>query len=249
MKKLLGLLLVLSVIFFSSCDSEDDPITPPIDETGDIFITSVPAGAQIWVNGTNSGKVTPDSVTDLDAEDYNITLKLEGYYDTTFTVSVTANQVATRNINLVSALTFYSSVRIFETLGTSVDEPSGLDLSSGNAYGVSGADKMDVDIYYSSNGFLVQSAHLNVTNGLTRETKFRVGTGTDLNDGTNSPLVTSGTWTDNIGDRENNYVFLYDDDGHYSKIKITAFGGGTPGNPAWVELSWWYNEITDNVAF
>ncbi|MCJ7553075.1 MAG: hypothetical protein MUO34_04250, partial [Ignavibacteriaceae bacterium] len=57
----------------------------------------------------------------------------------------------------------------------------------------------------------------------------------------------TGTWTDNIGDREANYVFLYDHDGNYSKLKIVNFGGGTPNNPAWVEVQWYYNKtMLDN---
>ncbi len=55
-----------------------------------------------------------------------------------------------------------------------------------------------VDIYYSSNGFLVQSA--NLYTGLIRETDFFVGSSINLFDGEDSPLNSSGTWTNNIGD-------------------------------------------------
>ena len=44
-----------------------------------------------------------------------------------------------------------------------------------------------------------------------------------------------------------NYVFLYDHDGHYSKLKIVNSGGGVPGEPAWVEVQWYYNNtLLDN---
>jgi hypothetical protein len=62
-------------------------------------------------------------------------------------------------------------------------------------------------------------------------------------------LESSGTWTDNIRDTEDNYVFLFDDDGHYSKLKIVNRGGGQPGNPAWVEVQWWYNSLPDDTRF
>lgn len=258
MKNLFALtLLMLSGLILLSCDSTDDPITPTPDPKGSLFVSSIPSGAQIWVNGLNSNKVTPDTVTNLDPAVYNVTLKLQDYNDSTFQVSVSANQTSVvTNVELTSDiyLTSYGPVRIWETIGTTASQPSGLDLSSGNAYGVAGADKGNVDIYYSSTGtggqpFLVQSANLNTTNGLTRETAFRVGSAGTLNDGLDSPLRSSGTWTNNMGDRETNYVFLYDDDGHYSKLKIVSFGGGTPGNPAWVEVEWFYNTTTDDNRF
>lgn len=56
--------------------------------------------------------------------------------------------------------------------------------------------------------FLVQSANLNITHGLTRETAFRIGSAGKLNDVLDSPLRSSETWTNNIGDRETNYAFL-----------------------------------------
>lgn len=250
MKKLMYLtLFLITALILVSCDS-DDPITPA--QPGNIFVSSIPSGAQIWVNGVNSTLVTPDTVKNLNAAVYEITLKLADYNDTTFSVSVSANQTSVvTNVQMVSniILDSFGPVRIWETVGTTAAEPSGLDLSSGMAYGIGATnpDRDKVDIYYTSTGFVVQSA--DISPNMTRVTKFRVGTASDLNDGVDSPLHTAGTWTNNMGDRETNYVFLYDQDGHYSKIKITSFGGGTPGNPAWVELQWFYNKTTDDTRF
>jgi hypothetical protein len=53
-----------------------------------------------------------------------------------------------------------------------------------------------------------------------------------------------------LDDRESNYVFLYDQDGHYSKIKIVSFGGtGTLGDPAWVKVQWYYNNTALDNRF
>jgi hypothetical protein len=246
MKKLSFLLIItLLGLLIASCDSSEDPTSPPAVTEGNIFITSNPAGAQIWIDGITTGLTTPDTVTGVQEGVRNVTLKLQDYKDTTFSISVTAEQTSIVGpIVMVSNIvtTLYGPVRIYETAGTTASEPSGLDLSSGMAYGVSGPNKMDVDIYYSSNGFLVQSAHLNTINGLIRETDFLVGSSGNLFDNEDSPLRSTGTWTDNIGDREANYVFLYDHDGHYSKLKIVDWGGGVPGEPAWVEVQWYYNE-------
>lgn len=216
--------------------------------TGAAFIQSTPVGAEIWVDGVNTGKVTPDTIKSLTAGNHTFTLRQDTYYDTTFTVNVAANGVTTKSVVLTSSVVTYT-VRIWETVGTTASQPSGLDLSTGQALSTSGSDKQKVDIYYSSTGFLIQSAHLNTSQGLTRVTKFRVGTGTNLTDGVNSPDQSSGTWSNSIGDRENNYVFLYDHDGHYSKLKIVGFGGGTPGNPAYVDLQYIYNKVSGDKRF
>jgi hypothetical protein len=245
-------LIAISTLVMVSCDSTTDPTTP--DPQGNLFVSSVPAGAQIWVNGVNTTKVTPDTVKDISTGVKNVTLKLQDYSDTTFTVTVSENQTSVvSNVQLVSniILQSFTPVRIWETTGTNASQPSGLDLSTGMAYGISSVDKDKVDIYYYSNSagtiFLVQSAGNN--SGMTRVTKFRVGSSSVLTDNVDSPLSTAGTWTANMGDRETNYVFLYDNDGNYSKVKISSFGGGTTGNPAWVELQWIYNKTVNDNRF
>jgi hypothetical protein len=233
---------------FTSCDTSDDPITPA--EKGNIFVSSNPAGAQIWLDGTNTLKTTADTIINVNEGVHSITLKLQDYRDTTFSISVTGNQTSvvsnvTLSTNILTQL--FAPVRIYETQGTSASQPSGLDLSTGLAYGVSSAQNGLVDIYYSSTGFLVQSADLYPN--LVRGTDFFVGSGvaTNLFDAEDSPLRSAGTWTNNIGDRQSKYVFLYDHDGHYSKLKIVNWGGGVIGEPAWVEVQWIYNTtLLDN---
>ena len=243
MKKLILLLIIpFAGMLITSCNSTEDPVTPAAK--GNLFLTSNPAGAQIWLDGVNTSKVTPDTAKDLDAAVYSVTLKLTDYNDTTFSISVSSGQTSVvTNIALVSNMmkTLYGPVRIYETTGTTAQQPSGLDLSSGNAWGISSDSSGLVDVYYSSNGFLVQSAHLSPS--LVRETDFLVGNSANLFDEEDSPLRNTGTWTDNINDTETNYVFLYDHDGHYSKLKIVNRGGGVPGEPAWVEVQWYYNDV------
>ena len=249
---LLPLALVLGILIASCSDTTTNP--PPIEETGSIFINSVPAGADIAIDGVSTGKSTPDSVTGVRTGSRSVTLTLSGYRDTTFTVNVVANLQTVKQVTLVSTLsvTFFGPVRIYETSGTSASQPSGIDLSSGNAYGVSGTNNGLVDIYYSTNGtggtpYLVQSADLYPL--LTRRTYFFVGSGTNLDDGEDSPIYPlGGSWTNNMSDRENNYVYLYDEDGNYSKLIITNYSGiGVV--PAWVEVEWYYNNTGADNRF
>ena len=247
MKKIILFLIIpFTALMITSCDSSNDPITPTPE--GNIFISSNPAGAQIWLDGTNTLKTTADTIKSVDVGVHSITLKLQDYKDSTFSISVSDGQTSVvSNVSLVTNIltTLYGPVKIYETIGTSATQPSGLDLSTGLAYGVSSAQNGLVDIYYSSTGFLVQSADLYPN--LIRKTYFFVSSGTNLFDGQDSPLKTTGIWTSNIGDRENNNVFLYDHDGNYSKLKIVNWGGGVIGEPAWVEVQWIYNNtLLDN---
>ncbi len=213
---------------------------------GQLIVESTPAGAEIWLNGNNSGFATPHTFSDLAEGVYEVMLKLTNYADTTINVTVIPGHSEKINIELTPKYEVYGPVRLWETVGTSADQPSGLDLSSGLAYGISSNDKDKVDIYYSSDGFIVRSASDH--SQMTRVTWFKVGQGTDLNDGADSP-VKDDSWTNSMSDRESNYVFLYDNDHNYSKLKIVAWGGGEPGNPAWVEVQWIYNKATDNTKF
>ena len=56
MKSLILLLIIpFTVLLITSCDSGSEPITPKAQ--GNIFLTSNPAGAQIWLDGTNTSKI------------------------------------------------------------------------------------------------------------------------------------------------------------------------------------------------
>jgi len=221
---------------------------------GNIFITSNPAGAQIWLDGINTLQVTPDTIKNLVEDVYNVTLKLTDYNDATFSVSVTSGQTSNpTNVVLVSNImtTLFGLVRIYESAGATTQQPSGLDLSSGMAWGVNSDSSGLVDIYFfsdtSGTTFLVQSADLN--QNLMRVTDFFVGSSDNLFDEEDSPQRNTGTWTDNISDKEANYVFLYDYDGHYSKLKIVNRGGGQPGEPFWVQVQWYYNNTILDKRF
>lgn len=238
-------IIIILVLTLTSCE-EETTSPPPEVKYGSIFIQSNPTGAQIWVDNTNTGKVTPDSIINLSIGNHSITLKLSGFSDTTFTVTIIENTTIMSSVTFPISTQTFGPVRIWETVGTTADQPSGLDLSSGFAYGISTDDRDKVDIFYSSDGFIVTSADAGT--GMTRITYFKIGSSTDLNDGIASSIK-DGTWTKNIPDNTTNYVFLYDNDLHYSKIKIVNRGGGVPGIPAWIEIQWIYNKTVNDVRF
>lgn len=251
MKQLTSFIVGAFLLFtLAGCDSKSTDPDPQPDPKGGMFLQSTPSGAQIWLDGVNTNKVTPDSVNNLDPKSYNITFKLEGYKDTTIVVEVIANDTRSRIVVLTSdqEVVKYGPVRLYETANTTAEQPSGLILKDGTASGIGSAapNRLLVDVYYTSSGYLVRSA--DAASGLTRETFFKVSSSTNLNDGVDSPLK-DATWIKQMGDREANYVFLYDNDGHYSKIKIVAFGGGVGTDPAWVDVEWYYNKKKDDRRF
>ena len=76
------LFFVLLFFLLSSCREKlvDAPVG---DNRNVIYISSQPQGAFIILSQFNTNKVTPDSLVDLPAGTYFITLRLNRYADTT----------------------------------------------------------------------------------------------------------------------------------------------------------------------
>ncbi len=64
---------------------------PEVPQAGSARINSTPSGAQIWLDGKNTGKVTPEILEDLKAGSHKLVLKLAGYEDKSSTLSVKAD--------------------------------------------------------------------------------------------------------------------------------------------------------------
>jgi PEGA domain len=254
----LPLVIILGILLASCSDNSTNPT--PVAETGSIFINSSPTGATIFVDGTSTTKTTPDSVSGLSTGDHTVKLSLTGYYDTTFTVTVVANQlVQPTTVTLVSTLSttifgYPTNIRIYETTGTNSSQPSGLELSTGTPYGVSSSNANKIDLYYYTNSDFttheIRSADMYT--GLTRQTYFLAGGSTDLADG--APLTSTypnGGWNQSISDNANsNYYFIYTDDNHYVKFKIVANGGGSgTGDPAYIDVEYVYNNTVNDIRF
>lgn len=87
-KKIISFSIFL--IFFGviySCNQEVS-VTPPDSPPphGYVLIDSNPEGAQIYLDGKNRRRITPDSLTWLETNTYTITLKKELYRDTSITI-------------------------------------------------------------------------------------------------------------------------------------------------------------------
>lgn len=246
MRKLLLLLLpILLAFFLVSC--EDTTTEPEAPGVGSISLSSTPTGATILINNNPTGKTTPAVITDLDAGNISVTLQLTNYKDTTFTMTVTANMETPKHVNLsqnAPELETFTAVKIYEVASNNL---SGIDLSTGSVTASTGSA---TDIFFegASGSRDIKSQHLRSTT-TTNQTHFYVGTSTNLEDGTDSPLYQSSdaNWRFDNNNTQN-YVFLYDKDSHYSKLRITSTGQDGPFD-RYVIITFIYNKLINDVRF
>ncbi len=69
-------------------------------EAGEIFVTSTPAGAAIWLDGEDTGEVTDTMLTNVPAGAHTVQVSLDGYLDAKKTVTVTAGATTSAHFNL-----------------------------------------------------------------------------------------------------------------------------------------------------
>ena len=88
-------MIITSIIIFSaqfifiSCGKEATVSAPPAPAPlGKLIIDSSPQGAEIFLNGLNTNKVTPDSIIHLEAGSYDIKVRLYPFADLTETILV-----------------------------------------------------------------------------------------------------------------------------------------------------------------
>ncbi len=100
MKKIILLSVTFTIFIFNSCVDKYELIEPEPKKNGVIFVDSNPDSAAIFLLGTETGKVTPDSLTGLESGEYEISLKKENFVDTTFSVKVYSGQISSAFIEL-----------------------------------------------------------------------------------------------------------------------------------------------------
>ncbi|MFC2133060.1 PEGA domain-containing protein [Bacteroidota bacterium] len=73
---------IIFILFFNSCDKEISITgTEPAPEMGKIILNTDPEGAEIFINGDNTGKITPDSIVHIEPGLYRTKLRLSPYLD------------------------------------------------------------------------------------------------------------------------------------------------------------------------
>ena len=247
MKELFFFLFVILIFgfFLSSCKKNDNnPITT--SPVGNIYIFSDPVSAHIWLDGTDTKEITPDSLTNLKIGNHVIILKSNNYLDDTVLVNIQDGSHITLNRTLISdnSISIYGPIQIWDTSGTT-SLPSGIILKTGRSSLTSSGGKDSVDLYFLSNGLVLTTPSSSINN---RITSFFVGLSTNLNDSTESPSALN-SWVTQVQSSETNYFFIFDSDSHYSKMTITERDPGSSGNPAWIKVKWLYNNKPNDRRF
>ncbi|QOJ28136.1 MAG: PEGA domain-containing protein [Ignavibacteriales bacterium] len=218
-------------------------VAPP----GSIVIGSFPSGAQIYNNGINTGKTTPDTINNLYGVN-NFTLKLTEFYDTTFSVEALPGEVVTKNIVLtqeIIPILSFSNIKLFEKASSNY---SGLNLASGTLVN---SNSSDADIYLDIVD--LKSQHLRPGTTLRYTDFYNNIFSVNIEDGIDAPFYssTSGDWTYSKSGNSITYSFLYTNSLNYVKLIINSKGGGTgPTDPfRWVIVSYKYNQTQRDTRF
>jgi len=105
------------------------PTTPPPPD-GSIAITSIPSGAEVYIDGTHRG-VTPAIFPRILPGNHEVTLSLKGHDDWSHIVSIGSGQMAAINAGLDATQEITGSLAV-------ITEPSGAEIYiDGNFKGVS----------------------------------------------------------------------------------------------------------------
>jgi len=101
-KKMLLVFLCLSLFLSIPGCKKKLPTSPDIPDftTGSIQVNSTPTGAQVFLDGSNTGQTTNCTLTDIFPGSHTVMLVMEGYEDEQMSVSVTAGQTATVSVTL-----------------------------------------------------------------------------------------------------------------------------------------------------
>lgn len=87
------------IIIFFGC--REDAVQYSLEQsTANVYVISYPREARIFLNNNFSGKTTPDTLKYLDPGTYLLTLKLEGYKDSTVSLQVEAEDKEIVSISL-----------------------------------------------------------------------------------------------------------------------------------------------------
>lgn len=267
MKKLMALfLIILSVNLFSQSDMIIRKISGGIDiiklsditkmyfVAGDTVksssktsVISSPSGITFYLDNGTALYTTPKTFYGLAAGDHSFK-----FIDGTDT-SLIHRYLVTAGVDTINYTSYYTYTDVQMWATNYPTGPAALILSTGQAISFNNSNKRYMDIYYNYADSKLRSAFLSIDPELLRKTYFYQGASANIEDGVDAVTYssTSSLWTDRMPDRDTtHYYFVYDNDGHYSKLLVTSAGGtGLTGDYSWVKVKWYYKAITGAKGF
>ncbi len=204
---------------------------------GGVTISSEPKFASIFIDGLDKESSTPDEFS-LEEGEHKITLKLDEFFDTTEVVNIKNSVTTPIHIKLRSKNIVAFEGVIWDSTSTDPNRPGGLDLSTGENVFFKNKFGKNADLYYAAkNNIIASPGKLSYDN---KNTLIKEGSGSNIKDRIDGPFEQDDTWSDSTYTNISNYLFLYDANGHYSKLKIV--GTITQGNLKGIKVKWLYNK-------
>lgn len=113
-KFIIILFTLLICISFSGCDKDvsRSPVEPE-PSTGKLVVSSNPENYMIFLNGKNTGRYTPDSLTFLEDGAYDVTLKKKYFKDTSVVVTINNEEKKEVFIDYLSNPLMYGKLSVF----------------------------------------------------------------------------------------------------------------------------------------
>jgi hypothetical protein len=109
MKYFVVIVAIFLLLFKFGC-TEEPPTNANIEpEKGLIYVNSNPPGAEIFLQGNVTGKITPDSIINLAPDSYDLRIRLNEYADSSLVVNVKEGLKTTVDIDLTGTLSIGSN--------------------------------------------------------------------------------------------------------------------------------------------
>ena len=111
-----NLFLIIPIIILLTVRCEKELSTTQVEtepQKGKIIFESNPQGFAIYINGKNTGSITPDSLTFMDAGSYNIMLKKKFYNDSTLAIQLLQDERKSLYIDYLSNPGMYGRINLF----------------------------------------------------------------------------------------------------------------------------------------
>lgn len=104
------------MILILGCDKEvsHSPVESEAPQ-GFIYINSIPNGFTIYQNGRNTGRITPDSISYIDAGEYEITLKKKYFKDTSVVIALNEDEKLTVSVDIASNPSMFGNLSLQST--------------------------------------------------------------------------------------------------------------------------------------
>ncbi|MGA2917879.1 beta strand repeat-containing protein [Methanoregula sp.] len=142
-----------------------------IPTTGSISVTSTPSGAEVTIDGTDTGKVTPFTADSLTPGTHTVAISLTGYTPDSQTVTVAAGSTATADFQLVLVLKT-GSLSVTSTPTGAAIAIDGADTGNTAPFTFSGIAEGDHLVEVTLAGYQTANRTVTITAGSTATADF-----------------------------------------------------------------------------